>query len=48
MAIVGEFWGFMKTHKKWWLGPIIFVLLLMMLLILIGGSPLGALVYPLL
>ena len=48
LSILPEFWGFLKTRKKWWLGPIIFVLLLMSLLIVLTeGSAVAPFIYTL-
>jgi hypothetical protein len=47
-ALVGEFWLFMKMQKKWWLGPLFFILLLMgILIILTEGSALAPFIYAL-
>ena len=35
LALLAEFWDFLKTRKKWWLGPIVFIMLLMSLLIVL-------------
>jgi hypothetical protein len=37
-----EFWGYIKTRRKWWLIPIIFFLLLAALLIITKKSSLVA------
>jgi hypothetical protein len=37
-SLVGEFWGFLKQNKKWWLLPILAVMLLLGLLVFLGGS----------
>ena len=48
LSILSEFWGFLKIRKKWWLGPIIFVLLLMSLLIVLTeGSAVAPFIYTL-
>ena len=48
LSILSEFWGFLKTRKKWWLGPIIFLLLLMSLLIVLTeGSAVAPFIYTL-
>ena len=48
LSILTEFWDFLKTRKKWWLGPIIFILLLMSLLIVLTeGSAVAPFVYTL-
>ncbi len=47
-SIVSEFWGFLKTRKKWWLGPIIFVMLMMGALIIFAeGSAVAPFIYTL-
>jgi hypothetical protein len=46
--ILGEFWMFMRIQKKWWLGPLIFILIIMgVLIILTGGSALAPFIYAL-
>ena len=48
LSIFGELWAFMRVRKKWWLGPIIFVLLLLgMLVVLTEGSALAPFIYTL-
>ncbi len=48
LSILGEFWAFMRVRKKWWLGPILFVMLLLSLLIVLTqGSPLAPFIYTL-
>lgn len=48
LAIFGELWAFMRVRKKWWLGPIIFMLLLLSLLIVFTeGSALAPFIYTL-
>ena len=47
-SLLGEFWGFLKTNKKWWLGPIITVLLLLgLIVVLTEGSALAPFIYTL-
>ena len=47
-AILAEFWKFLKTRKKWWLGPIVFIMLLMsMLIVLTEGSAVAPFIYTL-
>ena len=46
-GIVREFWGLLRHHKKWWLGPIIVLLLIMSALVLIFGTPVAPLIYTL-
>ena len=38
MQIAGEFWQFMKNHKKFWLLPIVIVLGLVGVLLVIAKS----------
>ncbi|MEX2115769.1 MAG: DUF5989 family protein [Bacteroidota bacterium] len=48
LAIFKELWAFMRVRKKWWLGPIIFVLLLLGLFIVVTqGSALAPFIYTL-
>ncbi|MEW6262581.1 MAG: DUF5989 family protein [Thermodesulfobacteriota bacterium] len=48
MSIVGEFWGFLKVRKKFWLAPIIICLLMLSLLIVLSqGSALSPFIYAL-
>lgn len=48
LAIVREFWEFMKVRKKWWLAPIIIILLLLgMLIVFTEGSALAPFIYTL-
>ena len=47
-ALIPEFWDFLKTRKKWWLGPIVFIMLLMSLLIVLTeGSAVAPFIYTL-
>ena len=47
-AILAEFLDFLKTRKKWWLGPIVFIILLMsMLIVLTEGSAVAPFIYTL-
>lgn len=47
-TIFEELWAFMKERKKWWLGPIIFVLLLLgVFIVLTQGSALAPFIYTL-
>ena len=47
-SILAEFWGFLKNRKKWWLGPIVFILLLLSLLIIFTeGSVVAPFIYTL-
>jgi hypothetical protein len=48
LTIFGELWAFMKVRKKWWIGPIIFVLLFLGLFIIVTqGSALAPFIYSL-
>ena len=48
IAIVTEFWEFIKVRKKWWLTPIIiFLLLLGALIVLTQGSAIAPFIYAL-
>ena len=46
-GMLSEFWGLLKTHKKWWLAPIIVVLLIVGGLVLLFGTPVAPLIYTL-
>ncbi len=46
VAILREFWEFLKVRKKWWLGPIVLILLLLgFFIILTEGSALAPFIY---
>lgn len=46
IAIIKEFWEFLKIRKKWWLAPIIiFLILLGALIVLTEGSALAPFIY---
>jgi len=48
LAILAEFWEFMRVRKKWWLGPIILILLMLSLIIVLTeGSALAPFIYTL-
>lgn len=48
IAIIREFWDFLKVRKKWWLMPIVLLLLLLgALIILTEGSALAPFIYTL-
>ncbi len=38
MGLLGEFWGFMKVRKKFWLLPIVIILVLLGALIVFTES----------
>lgn len=47
-GIVREFWDFLRERKKWWLGPIMFILLLLgLVLVLSEGSAIAPFIYSL-
>lgn len=46
VAILGEFWMFMRVRKKWWLAPIVVMLVLLGTLIFVTqGSAVAPFVY---
>ena len=48
MELLKDLWGFMKTRKKFWLAPIIFVMLLLgALIVLTQGSAVAPFIYTL-
>lgn len=48
LAILGEFWAFLRVRKKWWLGPILIIMLMLSLvLVLTEGSALAPFIYTL-
>ena len=48
VSIILEFLDFLKTRKKWWLGPIVLIMLLMGLLIVFTqGSAVAPFIYTL-
>lgn len=38
LSIFKELWAFMRIRKKWWLGPIIFVLIILGVIIVFAES----------
>lgn len=46
-SIVGEFWGFMKARKKYWMLPVITLLLIMGLVIIVSVSSAAPFIYTL-
>jgi hypothetical protein len=46
-SILAEFWGFLKTNKKWWLGPIVVMLLLLAGLLLLSTTAAAPFIYTL-
>jgi hypothetical protein len=48
LAIIKEFWSFLRVRKKWWLAPIvIFLLVLGGLLVFANSSALAPFIYSL-
>ena len=48
IAIIQEFWQFMRVSKKWWLAPIMFALFLLgALIVATQGSALAPFIYTL-
>ena len=48
LAILKEFWSFLRTRKRWWLTPIVlFLVLLGGLLVFAKGSALAPFIYSL-
>lgn len=48
MELLKDFWGFLKTRKKYWLLPIIVTLLLFgVLIVLTSGSAIAPFIYTL-
>jgi hypothetical protein len=46
-GILGEFWYFLSTNKKWWLLPILIVVALFGLLVLFSGTAAAPFIYTL-
>ncbi|MBU1727383.1 MAG: hypothetical protein KJ880_07120 [Candidatus Omnitrophica bacterium] len=38
LSLLKEFWGFLRTRKKWWLTPIVIMLFLLGVLIFFAQS----------
>lgn len=48
IAVLGEFWEFMRVRKKYWLLPVVAVLVLMgLLIVLTEGSAVAPFIYTL-
>ncbi len=46
VALLSEFWAFLRTRKKWWLAPIVILLLLFgSLIVFTQGSALAPFIY---
>ena len=46
-GILGEFWEFLRTNKKWWLLPILVVVVLFGLLVLLAATGAAPFIYTL-
>ena len=46
-SIFREFLEFLRTNKKWWLGPIVLVLLALGALLLLAATPAAPFIYTL-
>jgi hypothetical protein len=46
-SIIGEFWGFLKTRKKWWLFPVLLFLLLLALILIAAPQAVAPFIYTL-
>jgi hypothetical protein len=48
LGILGELWAFMRVRKKWWLGPILFMMVVLALVVWFGAtSPVAPFIYAL-
>lgn len=48
LSILSELWDFMRIRKKWWLGPIIFILVVLGIVIVMAeGSAIAPFIYTL-
>jgi hypothetical protein len=45
--LIGDFWFFLRTNKKWWLIPLLIVLLLLGLLTFLSTSAISPFIYTL-
>ncbi len=46
-SLIREFWEFLATNKKWWLGPIVVVLLCLGALLLLTSTAAAPFIYTL-
>jgi hypothetical protein len=46
-GLLGEFWGFLRHNKKWWLLPILAVLVLLGLLVVLSSPAVAPFIYTL-
>ncbi len=45
-SLVGEFWGFLKETRKWWLLPLLIGIVALGAAVIITGSPIAPFLYP--
>lgn len=46
-SLIGEFWGFLKVNKKWWLLPLLLVIGLLGTLVFLSSTPVAPFIYTL-
>jgi hypothetical protein len=46
-GFLGEFWGFLRYNKKWWLAPIVVILLMFGALMLLSSTAAAPFIYTL-
>jgi hypothetical protein len=46
-GLISEFWQFLKTNKKFWLLPILFIMLLLGVLLILGSTGAAPFIYTL-
>lgn len=46
-GLAGEFWGFLKTNKKWWLLPMVIAFVVLALLVFLAGTGIAPFIYTL-
>lgn len=46
-SMLGEYWYFLKSTRKWWLLPILTVLIVLGALVVLSGSPAAPFIYAL-
>jgi len=46
-SVVGEFWGYLRSSRKWWLLPIVAVLALLGGLVMLSGTAAAPFLYTL-
>jgi hypothetical protein len=46
-GLIGEFWQFIVSHKKWWLIPVCLVLAVFGVLMLLGSTAAAPFIYTL-